>query len=196
VQREGDVSGNFSQQGPIFLPYGKMGGDGGRQQAIDLPAVFQPDSHRPPATILLRQCTVGAGGGRGLGHHDLRLSQRPPAANGQLATLQLLDQGQELLAQTGFGGHHKPFDSAQDRHSGLIHQSDPGVMIAASPDEAIASATEQPVTVLFLGDELVDVSDSTQHGVEVFYPFLHPLALGDILPLGYGGGDRRAVCGV
>jgi hypothetical protein len=92
------------------------------------------------------------------------LPQRPLPASSQLATLQLLDQWHKVLTPTGLGGCHQS--------SGLIQQGDPGAIITARLDQIVASASQQPVTILFPGDELVDVADGTQHEVEVFYPFL------------------------
>ncbi len=48
-------------------------------------------------------------------------------------------------------------------------------MIATRLDEAIASPLQQPVAVLFLGNELIDISDSVQHGIEVFASLLRSL---------------------
>ena len=86
---------------------------------------------------------------------------------GQLPTFQPLDHWQKLLTQAGFGGRNQP--------SGLIKQGNPGVVVTAILDELIADALKESGAVLFLDEQLVNVSYGTKHEVEALYFFFVPL---------------------
>ncbi len=165
VQGQGDVAGYFFQQGALLLVRRKFGGDRDDQKAIDRPVVLQSHGQRRPASVLIRQGTAGAGGWR-IGD-DVRARLRPRQAHTMrpVAVHQPFEQGGGIAVHPGGGGRQKLAD--------VVYQGDPGVVIAASLDQIVASLLDQPVAVLFSHDELVDVADGAEDAVQALGSCLH-----------------------
>ncbi|MBT9163520.1 MAG: hypothetical protein DDT24_00429 [Chloroflexi bacterium] len=108
VQGEGDVAGNLLEQGSLFLVCVETCGDRDIQQAVYLTGMCQPHRHRHCPGVLRHKVTITADRWRVFHHHDVRLLKRPLDANRRLAAPQMLQQGQEMLAEAGLGRRHQP----------------------------------------------------------------------------------------
>ena len=173
LQGECHVCGDFLQETLCFLISGEADGHRDGQQTEHLPAVGQPDGYARPAAVRRRQGTVGTGDGGVFHDHGAGLGEGGLSASWQASGLQAPGHWLERLAETGLGPDRQRL--------GLVPHGNPGIVVTPRADKRFADLPQERIAVGFLHDELVDVADGLQHGVEVFDPVGCPLAPGGVV---------------